>query len=201
LALSARRLSDVMGKLKAVGHVKILRLHTRVPVANPAKVTVDLPQILLSSGKSVYVALHANHPREMTEAARAACARFIDAAIPMVSQRVSPAGVSERIDTLTRLRRALVGARIKPYYLHQLDPAPGTAHFRVPIAKGQELMRQLLGRVSGLCQPLYMLDIPGGHGKSPIGPNYLTELTQTEAYKVADYQGRPHDLTTHPRAR
>src|SRR5262249_62389445 len=100
LALSARRLSDVMGKLKAVGHVKILRLHTRVPVANPAKVTVDLPQILLSSGKSVYVALHANHPREMTEAARAACARFIDAGIPMVSQSVLLAGVNDHIDYL-----------------------------------------------------------------------------------------------------
>jgi lysine 2,3-aminomutase len=195
LTLSARRLSDVMGKLKAIDHVKILRLHTRVPVADPAKVTLGLPQILLSSGKSVYVALHANHPREMTEAVRAACARFIDAGIPMISQSVLLAGVNDDIDTLTRLMRAFVEARIKPYYLHQLDPAPGTAHFRVPIAKGQELMRQLLGHLSGLCQPRYMLDIPGGHGKSPIGPNYLTELTPAGTYRIADYQGRPHDLT------
>jgi lysine 2,3-aminomutase len=192
LTLSARRLSEVMEMLKAIDQVKILRLHTRVPVADPAKVTPDLPKILLASGKSVYVALHANHPRELTQPARRACAKFIDAGIPMLSQSVLLAGVNDNIETLTKLMRAFVEARIKPYYLHQLDPARGTAHFRVPIAKGQELMRQLLGRVSGLCQPHYMLDIPGGSGKSPIGPNYLTELTPAGTYRIVDYQGRPH---------
>jgi lysine 2,3-aminomutase len=194
LTLSARRLAEVMKKLKAINHVKILRLHTRVPVADAERVTADLPKILLASGKSVYVALHANHPRELSPVARAACAKFIDAGIPMLSQSVLLAGVNDDIGTLTRLMRAFVEARIKPYYLHQLDPAPGTAHFRVPIAKGQELMRQLLGRVSGLCQPHYMLDIPGGHGKSPIGPNYLIESPPARAYRIADYQGRSHNL-------
>ncbi len=192
LALSPRRLADVMNRLKGIDHVKILRLHTRVPVADPERVTLDSPKILLASGKSVYVALHANHPRELTETARAACARLIDAGIPMLSQSVLLAGVNDDIDTLTMLMRAFVEARIKPYYLHQLDPAPGTAHFRVPIAKGQELMRLLLGRASGLCQPHYMLDIPGGHGKSPIGPNYLSELARAGTYRIVDYQGRPH---------
>ena len=130
---------------------------------------------MLSSGKTIYVALHANHPRELTAAARAACAILIEAGIPMLSQSVLLAGVNDDIETMTELMRAFVEARIKPYYLHQLDPAPGTAHFRVPIAKGRDLMRQLRGSVSGLCQPHYMLDIPGGHGKSPIGPNYLEE--------------------------
>jgi lysine 2,3-aminomutase len=195
LTLSARRLMGVMQRLKAIDHVKILRLHTRVPVADPERVTADLPKILLASGKSVYVALHTNHPRELSPVARAACAKFIDAGIPMLSQSVLLAGINDDIDTLTRLMRAFVEARIKPYYLHQLDPAPGTSHFRVPIAKGQELMRQLLGRVSGLCQPHYMLDIPGGYGKSPIGPNYLVETIPAGAYRIADYQGRSHDLT------
>ena len=112
----------------------------------------------------------------------------------MVSQSVLLAGVNDDIETLTGLMRAFVEARIKPYYLHQLDPAPGTAHFRVPIERGQELMRQLHGRVSGLCQPHYVLDIPGGYGKSPIGPNYLTELAPLGVYEVLDYQGRPHRL-------
>jgi lysine 2,3-aminomutase len=192
LTLSPRRLADVMKRLKVIDHVKILRLHTRVPVADPQRVTPNLPKILLASEKSVYVALHANHPRELTEAARAACAKFIDAGIPMLSQSVLLAGVNDDIGTLTHLMRAFVETRIKPYYLHQLDPAPGTAHFRVPIAKGQELMRQLLGHVSGLCQPHYMLDIPGGHGKSPIGLNYLTKRTPTGTYRIVDYQGRPH---------
>jgi lysine 2,3-aminomutase len=192
LTLSTRRLATIMAKLKTIGHVKILRLHTRVPVADPAKITAALAGVLLSSGKTVYVALHANHPRELSGAARAACARFIDAGIPMLSQSVLLAGVNDNIETLSALMRAFVEARIKPYYLHQLDPAPGTAHFRVPIAQGRDLMRQLHGRLSGLCQPRYMLDIPGGHGKSPIGPNYLLEGSVGESTVVADYRGRFH---------
>jgi lysine 2,3-aminomutase len=192
LTLQARRLGEIMARLKAIDHVKIIRLHTRVPVADPSKITAELAGVLLSSGKTVYVALHANHPRELSEAARAACARFIDAGIPMLSQSVLLAGVNDDIETLTKLMRAFVEARIKPYYLHQLDRAPGTGHFWVPIAKGQDLMRQLRGRVSGLCQPHYMLDIPGGHGKSPIGPIYLSEPSSGEIYKIADYKGRPH---------
>jgi lysine 2,3-aminomutase len=192
LTLPARRLGAIMARLKAIDHVKIIRLHTRVPVADPSRITAELASVLLASSKTVYVALHANHPREISEGARAACARFIDAGIPMLSQSVLLAGVNDDIETLTKLMRAFVEARIKPYYLHQLDRAPGTGHFWVPIAKGQDLMRQLRGRVSGLCQPHYMLDIPGGHGKSPIGPNYLSEPSSGEIYKIADYKGRPH---------
>ncbi|MGH6812197.1 MAG: lysine-2,3-aminomutase-like protein [Methylocella sp.] len=192
LTLSLRRLADIMARLKAIDHVKVVRLHTRVPVADPSRITAELARVLLSSGKTVYVALHANHPREMSEAARAACARFIDAGIPMVSQSVLLAGVNDDIETLTKLMRAFVEARIKPYYLHQLDRAPGTGHFWVPIAKGRDLMRQLRGRVSGLCQPHYVLDIPGGHGKSPIGPNYVSEPSSGEIYRIADYKGRSH---------
>lgn len=192
LTLSVRRLGEIMAGLKAIDHVKVIRLHTRVPVADPSKITAKLTGVLLSSGKTVYVALHANHPREMSEAARAACARFIDAGIPMLSQSVLLAGVNDNIETLAKLMRAFVEARIKPYYLHQLDRAPGTGHFFVPIAKGQDLMRQLRGRVSGLCQPHYMLDIPGGLGKSPIGPNYLSEPSSGEIYRVIDYKGRSH---------
>jgi lysine 2,3-aminomutase len=191
LTLSVRRLAEIMARLKAIDHLKILRLHTRVPVADPAKITAELASILLSSGKSVYVALHANHPRELSQATRAACAMFIDSGIPMLSQSVLLAGVNDEIETLTQLMRAFVEARIKPYYLHQLDPAPGTSHFLVPVAKGRDLMRQLRGRVSGLCQPHYMLDIPGGHGKSPIGPNYLTR-SSGGAYEIKDYKGHAH---------
>ncbi|MCI0468392.1 MAG: lysine-2,3-aminomutase-like protein [Beijerinckiaceae bacterium] len=190
LTLPMRRLADIMAELRPIEHVKIIRLHTRVPVADPERITADLPGILLSAGKIVYVALHANHPRELSKAAREACARITGAGIPMVSQSVLLAGVNDDIETLTKLMRAFVEAKVKPYYLHHLDPAPGTAHFRVPIAKGQELMRALRGRVSGLCQPHYMLDIPGGHGKSPIGPNYITELDPDGDYRILDYQGR-----------
>jgi len=192
LTLSPRRLGDIMARLRSIEHVKIIRLHTRVPTVDPAAITDRLIDVLRATGKTVYVALHANHPLELTPLARTACARFVEAGIPMLSQSVLLAGVNDDIDTLAALMRAFVEAKIKPYYLHQLDLAPGTAHFRVPIAKGRELMRQLRGRVSGLCQPTYMLDLPGGRGKSPIGPNYLTETAWEDTYRVSDYLGESH---------
>jgi lysine 2,3-aminomutase len=124
-------------------------------------------------GKTTWVALHANHRRELTAAARAACARIVDAGMPMVSQTVLLAGVNDDAATLADLMRGFVEARVKPYYLHHLDAAPGTARFRVSLARGQALMRSLRGRLSGLAQPTYVLDIPGGHGKVPVGPGYL----------------------------
>ncbi|WOJ89531.1 lysine-2,3-aminomutase-like protein [Methylocapsa polymorpha] len=192
LMLSPRRLEEIMARLDAIDHVKIVRLHTRVPAVDPDMITDRLVESLRGTGKTVYVTLHANHPRELSARARVACARFIDAGIPMLSQSVLLAGVNDDVETLAALMRAFVETRIKPYYLHQLDLAPGTARFRVPIAKGRELMRQLRGRLSGLCQPAYMLDLPGGHGKAPIGPNYLTETIREETYRVDDYHGTPH---------
>jgi len=191
LMLSLRRLADVTARLAAIEHVRILRIHTRVPAVDPARITDALVTQLHSCGKTVYVVLHANHPRELSAQALAACARFIDAGIPMLSQSVLLAGVNDDLATLEALMRTFVAARIKPYYLHQLDPAPGTARFHVPIARGQELMRALLGRVSGLCRPEYVLDLPGGFGKVPIGPSYLG-AAQDGSLEVEDYLGRTH---------
>ncbi len=192
LALSPRRIGDLMARLKAIDHVKIVRVHTRVPCVDPEAVDPAMIASLKRSGKTVYVALHANHPRELTGAARAACARLVEAGIPMLSQSVLLAGVNDDIDTLGMLMRGFVEARIKPYYLHQLDLAPGTAHFRVDIERGRELVRQLRGRLSGICQPTYMLDLPGGYGKSPIGPDYLEGPDVEATYRVRDYKGRSH---------
>ena len=173
LVLSPRRLKQVMTRLAAIDHVKVVRVHTRIPAAEPSRVTPELVNALKASGKATYVVLHANHARELTPAAREACALLIDAGIPMLSQSVLLAGVNDDAATLGALMRALVECRIKPYYLHHADLAPGTSHLRTSIERGQELMRELRGRYSGLCQPEYVLDIPGGHGKSPIGPSYL----------------------------
>jgi lysine 2,3-aminomutase len=173
LMLSARRLAEVMKRIGAIDHVKIVRLHTRVPVVSPEKITYALVRALKASGKPTYVALHANHPRELTAAVRAACARIVDAGIPMVSQSVLLRGVNDDAQTLEGLMRAFVECRIKPYYLHHADMAPGTSHFRTSIAEGHALMRALRGRVSGLAQPTYVLDIPGGYGKVPAGPQYI----------------------------
>jgi lysine 2,3-aminomutase len=192
LVLSPRRIRDVIKALERIDHVKILRIHTRVPVAAPDWITRTLIRALRVEGKAVYVVLHANHPRELTAAARAACAQFIDAGIPMLSQSVLLSGVNDDADTLGALMRALVESRIKPYYLHHADLAPGTAHLRASIPTGQALMRALRARHSGLCQPTYVLDIPGGHGKVPIGPSHLIDLNDTHMCQVEDNNGRRH---------
>jgi lysine 2,3-aminomutase len=175
LVLSPRRLSDVMARLALIDHVKVVRLHTRVPAVDPEAITPDLVVALKCEGKAVYVALHANHPRELTPAARAACAAIVDAGIPMLAQTVLLAGVNDDPEVLGALMRAFVETRIKPYYLHHGDLAPGTSHLRTTLEQGQAVMRAMRGRFSGLCQPTYVLDIPGGHGKVPVGPDYLSE--------------------------
>jgi lysine 2,3-aminomutase len=194
LILSARRLRAVMEALAAIDHVKVVRIHTRVPIAAPALITPAVVRALQASGKSTYVVLHANHARELTPKARAACARMIDAGIPMLSQSVLLRGVNDDPATLAALLRALVECRIKPYYLHHGDLAPGTAHLRTTIAHGQALLRALQGRVSGLCQPAYVLDIPGGYGKSPIGPSYIlaAPTPDGESFEVEDFKGGRH---------
>jgi lysine 2,3-aminomutase len=177
-----------MTRIAAIDHVKIVRLHTRIPVVAPERVTPALVRALKAHGKTTYVALHANHPRELTGEAREAIARIIDAGIPMVSQSVLLRGVNDDAETLAALMRAFVEARIKPYYLHHADLAPGTGHFRTTLAEGQALMRALRGRVSGLAQPTYVLDIPGGFGKVPAGPNYLDMCGEAGAV-VEDING------------
>ena len=173
LVLSARRLGEVIRRIAAIDHVKIVRLHTRLPVVAPEKITSSLVRAVQVPGATTYVALHANHSRELTSAVRAACARIVDAGIPMVSQSVLLRGVNDDVQTLEALMRAFVECRIKPYYLHHADLAPGTSHFRTSIEESQALMRALRGRVSGLAQPAYVLDIPGGYGKVPVGPQYI----------------------------
>jgi lysine 2,3-aminomutase len=201
LMLSPRRLTETMAELAAIDHVKIIRIHTRVPVAEPARVSSEMIAALKVGGATTWVALHANHARELTDKARAACADMVDAGLPMVSQSVLLRGVNDNPAALEALMRAFVECRIKPYYLHHGDLAPGTAHLRTTLAQGQELMRTLRGRVSGLCQPDYVLDIPGGHGKSPVGPAYLSqpdsfspegERDPETRYRVADYCGGVH---------
>src|SRR5262252_659355 len=187
LLLPPRRLKEVMTRLTAIEHVKVVRLHTRIPIAAPERVTPALVRALRTN-KATFMVLHANHARELTEEARAACARVIDAGIPMLSQSVLLRGVNDDADTLGALMRALVECRVKPYYLHHPDLAPGTAHFRTSIAEGQAVMRALHGRYSGLCQPNYVLDIPGGHGKSPVGPVYLS----ADGMQIADFRGARH---------
>ncbi len=186
LILAPRRLARIIEHLSAIAHVKIVRIHTRVPVADPDLVDDALIRALKAGSKTVYVGVHANHPRELTEDARAALARLADAGIPLLSQTVLLRGVNDMAETMAALMRGFVEARVRPYYLHHPDLAPGTARFRVSVEEGQALMRALRGHISGLCLPTYVLDIPGGHGKSPLGPEYL------HGDKIEDFRGGRH---------
>ncbi len=172
LMLSPRRLAAIIAALSAIPHIEVLRIHSRVPVAAPARLTPALVDAMASE-RAMWLVLHANHAREFTPDARQALRAVQAAAIPVLGQSVLLRGVNDSVAALEGLFRAMIAARVKPYYLHQLDPAPGTERFRVPIEEGQALLAGLRGRVSGLAWPTYVLDIPGGHGKVPIGPNYV----------------------------
>ncbi|MGF1463104.1 MAG: lysine-2,3-aminomutase-like protein [Maricaulaceae bacterium] len=174
--LSPRRIATVTPALAGIDHVKVIRWHTRMPVADPARVDAEMVSALRTPDAAVWVAAHVNHARELTPEARAAIGRMVDAGLPVVSQTVLLKGVNDDPDTLEALMRALVEARVKPYYLHHGDLAPGTGHFRTSIDTGQALLRRLHGRASGLCQPTYVLDIPGGQCKAPIGPCYARKV-------------------------
>lgn len=160
--LSARRAREITQRLAAIEHIKIIRWHTRVPAVDPPRVTPEFVDAIKTHSAATYVVLHANHAREFTSEARAAIARIVDAGIPMLSQSVLLRGVNDDVDALEALMRALVEARVKPYYLHHLDKAPGTSHFRCSIAEGQALMRELHARASGLALPSYVVDGPEG---------------------------------------
>ncbi len=185
--LAVRRMREVTARVAALDHVKVMRWHTRVPAVDPSRVTPDLVAALRADGATTYVVLHANHPRELTCEARDAIARIVDAGVPMLSQTVLLAGVNDDVDTLEALMRGLVEARVKPYYLHHLDQAGGTGHFRCEIARGQELVRELHQRASGLAQPTYVLDIPGGHGKAPLARPAVRKTAA--GYEVRDREG------------
>jgi lysine 2,3-aminomutase len=191
LTVSPRRVAETTRAIAAIGHVKTLRWHTRLPVAAPERISPALARALGAPGKTIVVAVHANHPRELTAEARAACRRLLEQGIMLVSQSVLLRGVNDDPGTLEALMRAFVEAGVKPYYLHHGDLAPGTAHWRVPIAKGQELMILLRARLSGLAMPTYVLDIPGGRGKVPIGPQSIRP-DGSGNYVVLDPRGIEH---------
>lgn len=186
LILKPALLKKIINRLSAIPHVEIIRIHTRVPVVESRRINPEMIAALKCE-KPVYVLLHANHPKEFTPEAAHACALLVDAGIPMLSQTVLLKNINDNIEVLSTLMRTFIKNRIKPYYLHHTDLAKGTAHFRTSIAVGQALMKQLRGRFSGLCQPTYVLDIPGGYGKVPVSHCYI------HAEGVEDYQGNFHN--------
>lgn len=190
LVLSDRRLAALLADISTIQHVQVIRIHTRSPVADPSRIGEGLIEAL-KVRPAVYVVVHVNHANEISSDVKQGFARLVNAGIPLLSQSVLLKGVNNSIEALSALLKALVALRVKPYYLHHLDKAKGTEHFRCSIAEGQRLMRGLRGQVSGLCLPTYMLDIPGGHGKIPIGPSYLQSF-ESGTYQVSDFRSVSH---------
>ncbi len=188
LMLSPRRLSGIIAALSAVPHIETIRIHSRVPVADPERLT-DALATALETDRALWLVVHANHAREFTPTVGAALRRVRALGVPVLGQSVLLRGVNDSAAALEALFRAMIAHRIKPYYLHQLDPAPGTARFHVPIAEGRALMEALRGRVTGLAWPTYVLDIPGGFGKVPVGPDY-----RLDDGTVRDMNGAVHRI-------
>jgi lysine 2,3-aminomutase len=195
--LAPRRVAEIIRILDRIPHLGVLRFHTRVPVVDPRRMSGALVEALAAE-KAVYVVIHANHPRELTKQVQEALLKLSRAGIPLLSQTVLLRGVNDDGTVLEALFRRLVAMRVKPYYLHHADLARGTAHFRTGIASGQRLVRSLRGRVSGLCQPTYVLDIPGGYGKVPIGPCAAGQAGSSGEWIIEDGAGVRHSYPPDP---
>jgi lysine 2,3-aminomutase len=191
LTLSNRRLGDLLGALDSIPHLDIIRFHTRAPLVTPDRIDEELQSLFLAQKKAMYVVVHVNHAQEINEAVRGAFFRLSRSGVVLLSQTVLLKDINDNAPALETLFRSLLANRVKPYYLHHPDLAPGTSHFRVGIKQGQDIVRQLRGRVTGLAYPTYVLDIPGGYGKVPLSPSYLEELADG-TYRVEDIDGRKH---------
>lgn len=192
LILKAKQISNIIAQLDQIKHVEIIRIHTRIPTVDPSRINTDM-LAALTQRRPIYVVMHINHPAEFNPAAIEAIDKLADGGIVLLGQTVLLKGINDNVETMGKLMRAMVKHRIKPYYLHHVDLAAGTSHFRTTIAEGQEIVAGLRGNYSGLCQPEYVLDIPGGAGKSPIGPNYLRK--DGDVYKIINYTGHEHSYS------
>jgi lysine 2,3-aminomutase len=197
LVLSPRRIGDLTQAISELAHVQIIRWHTRVPIVAPERVTTSMLSALNETRKRVVVAIHTNHPRELTPAARAALGRLTNAGIPLLSQTVLLKGINDDAAVLENLMRALAEMRVKPYYLHHADLAPGTSHFRTTIEEGQRIMSELRHRLPPFAVPSYVLDIPGGYGKVPIEIQSVARLTDG-SYLIRDPAGVMHTYSDIP---
>ncbi|NTV42396.1 MAG: lysine 2,3-aminomutase, partial [Syntrophobacteraceae bacterium] len=172
LTLPNDRLEWLLSRLRRIPHVEFLRIGTKVPVVLPQRVTHALTRIL-KRYHPLWMSVHFTHPDELTPETTEACSRLADTGIPLGSQTVLLAGVNDDVETMRRLFRGLLKIRVKPYYLYQCDPLPGTSHFRTPVEKGLEIIKGLRGHTTGYAVPTFVVDAPAGGGKIPLLPDYL----------------------------
>ncbi|MEL0325216.1 MAG: lysine 2,3-aminomutase, partial [Rhodospirillales bacterium] len=191
LILTPQRIKDILNRLEKIDHVGTIRIHTRVPALDPDRITSAMLKAL-NVQKPLWIVLHCNHASEIDQSAEEAIRKLIDSGIPMLSQTVLLKGINDNSTDLTKLMRTLVENRIKPYYLHQGDLAQGTSHFRTTLRHGRNLVRSIRGRLSGIAQPLYVLDIPGGFGKVSAEDTWITPNVDGMGWIVEDHKGATH---------
>jgi lysine 2,3-aminomutase len=188
LLLSDSKLDHIISKIREIEHVEIVRIGTRVPVTLPQRITPELTNIL-KKYHPIYVSIHFNHPKEISEKTKAACAALADAGIPLGSQTVLLKGINDKPSIMRELTHSLLKARVKPYYLYQCDLAAGTEHFRTSVASGIKIIESLRGFTTGYAIPTFVIDAPGGGGKVPIGPEYVISRNE-ESTVLRNFEGQ-----------
>jgi lysine 2,3-aminomutase len=177
LVMSTRRLTAIVARVRAIPSVETIRLATRVPSILPQRVDDELVAALRPY-HPIWVMAHFNHPRELGDAARGACQRWVDGGFPVMNQTVLLRGVNDDAGVLAALFRGLVRERVRPYYLLQMDPVQGTGHLRTPLEVGRRLLAALQGQLSGIALPRFIVDTPGGHGKVPYAPDFVVSVAE-----------------------
>ncbi|MDF2880755.1 MAG: lysine 2,3-aminomutase [Clostridiaceae bacterium] len=201
LTLSDDKLEYIIKKLRAIQHVEIIRIGSRVPVVMPQRITDDLVN-MLKKYHPIWLNTHFNHPNEITEESKAACEKLADAGIPLGNQSVLLNGVNDCVDVMKKLVHELVKIRVRPYYIYQCDLSVGLEHFRTPVSKGIEIIEGLRGHTSGFCVPTFVVDAPGGGGKIPVMPNYVISQSPDKVI-LRNFEGvittynQPTNYTTH----
>lgn len=190
LSLTDDRLEYLLSRLSAIPHVEMIRIGTKVPVVLPQRITPGL-LAMLKKYHPIYMSIHFTHPDELTPEVQAACIALADAGIPLGSQSVLMKGINDEVEIFKKLYHGLLKIRVRPYYLYQCDPIPGSAHFRTPVSKGLEIIKGLRGFTSGYAIPHLVIDAPGGGGKIPILPNYVDDINE-ERYVLRNYQGKKY---------
>lgn len=191
LTMSDQRLDWLLTELRAIPHVEILRIGTKVPAVLPQRITPELTT-MLKKHHPLFMSLHFSHPDELTSETVTACGMLADAGIPLGSQTVLLKGVNDDVPTMTNLMQGLLKARVRPYYLYQCDPIPGSGHFRTPVETGIAIIEGLRGHTSGYAVPSYVIDAPGGGGKIPLLPEYVAGRTEN-ALRLRNYEGKLYE--------
>ena len=193
LCLPTKKLKKILTSFRGLPQIETIRIHTRTPVALPSRFTPKLLKIL-KNNRPLWLVSHINHARELTPEALTAIESILSSSIPILNQSVLLRGVNDSLKSMLALLRALISASIKPYYLHQLDRAPGTAHFYVPVSEGQKLIKELRGVISGYAIPHYVIDIPGGFGKVPLCGGFIQSQSDKLIY-LETFDGSLHSYS------